>query len=154
MSYFRTGILMQANKYKTFFFFLHRVIIVRCIEGICLLLLEIQCSPLSFQIFRALHPTSYAGISRPQTLVQPRHSLASHIHENSLFPITFTQYFNPCLTLPSERKPSRSISTNLYFIAFEFPRSQQQASFRVPGDLAKEDDLSKEIKPIELVSNS
>lgn len=150
MSYFRTGILMQANKYKTFFF-LHRVIIGRCIEGICLLLLEIQCSPLSFQIFRALHPPSYAGISRPQTLVQPRHSLASHIHENSLFPITFPQYFNLCLTLPSERKPSRSISTNLYF---EFPRSQQQASFRVPGDLAKEDDLSKEIKPIELVSNS
>ena len=33
-------------------------------------------------------------------------------------------------------------------------QSQQQALFRVPGDLAREDDLCKKIAPTELVSKT
>lgn len=64
------------------------------------------------------------------------------------------QYFNQSLTLTSGKKPSRSSSIKWFFIAFKFPRSQQQASFRVPGDLGREDDLYEEIEPVELVSNN
>ena len=77
-------------------------------------------------LFRALHPPICAGIS---------------VHHATR--LLRSVFISPT---PYPRKES--------LVALAVLSGSLQASFRVPGDLAREDDLCEEIALIELVSNN
>jgi len=126
ISFFRTiiDIQMQENE-----IFLHTVIISRYIEGLCLLLLEIH----------ATTPVTCSAHSRKQLISEY---------------LSFSIKISPSPYPGKKSLDFLAVLSGSFSIAFEFPRSHQQASFGVPGDFAREGDLGEEIAPIELVWNN